>query len=169
MKSKPAGGALGVWGAGGPAVPWLPRQQIIRNLRSNTTGFDADQSRATTSDFNGFTNTPREMHGRNNRNGTGATMYKHILIPTDGSTLSQNAIRHGVTLAKALSAKVTGINVSTPFSVLAVEPAMVSDTPESYKQRVESMAARSLGDVRDAATKAAIGCELVHVEHEHPY
>ena len=31
-------------------------------------------------------------------------MYRHILIPTDGSELSKKAIQHGVGLAKALGA-----------------------------------------------------------------
>jgi nucleotide-binding universal stress UspA family protein len=34
-------------------------------------------------------------------------MYRHILIPTDGSELSQNAIAHGAALAKSINAKVT--------------------------------------------------------------
>jgi nucleotide-binding universal stress UspA family protein len=34
-------------------------------------------------------------------------MYKHILIPTDGSPLSEAAARNGVQLAKQLNAKVT--------------------------------------------------------------
>ena len=29
-------------------------------------------------------------------------MYKHILIPTDGSELSKKAVDHGIGLAKAL-------------------------------------------------------------------
>ena len=32
-------------------------------------------------------------------------MYKHVLLPTDGSKLSDNAIRVGVQLAKAVNAK----------------------------------------------------------------
>ena len=43
-------------------------------------------------------------------------MYKHILIPTDGSELSNNAIHHGITLAKAVNAEVTGITVTTSVS-----------------------------------------------------
>ncbi len=39
-------------------------------------------------------------------------MYKHILIPTDGSSLSEQAIRQGVDLAKSLHARVTGVTVS---------------------------------------------------------
>ena len=45
-------------------------------------------------------------------------MYKHILIPTDGSELSSKAIHHGIALAKAVNAKVTGITVTTPFHEL---------------------------------------------------
>jgi len=49
-------------------------------------------------------------------------MHKHILIPTDGSELSQNAIDYGMALAKSVNAKVTVVTVSTPFHALVVEP-----------------------------------------------
>ena len=42
-------------------------------------------------------------------------MHTHILIPTDGSDLSDEAIQYGTALAKAVNAKVTGVTVSTPF------------------------------------------------------
>lgn len=38
-------------------------------------------------------------------------MFKHILLPTDGSDLSLLAVRNGVALAKLTGAKVTGISV----------------------------------------------------------
>jgi len=50
-------------------------------------------------------------------------MYKHILIPSDGSDLSKKAVDHGIGLAKALNAKVTAVTVSEPFHIFAVEPA----------------------------------------------
>lgn len=37
-------------------------------------------------------------------------MYKNILIPTDGSELSEKAIKEGVALAKLCGAKVTGFH-----------------------------------------------------------
>ena len=49
-------------------------------------------------------------------------MYKHILIPTDGSELSNKAVEHGAALAKAINAKVTIMTVSMPYYVAAVEP-----------------------------------------------
>lgn len=96
-------------------------------------------------------------------------MYTHILIPTDGSKLSRKAIRHGIALAKAVNAKVTAVTVSTPFHVVSVEPAMVTDTPQTYQKHMATVAAKYLGEVAAAAAAAGVSCETVHVEHEHPY
>jgi nucleotide-binding universal stress UspA family protein len=57
-------------------------------------------------------------------------MYKHILIPTDGSELSEMAIRQGMAFAKSIHAKVTVLTVSLPFHIIAIDPVMVTDTPE---------------------------------------
>jgi len=46
-------------------------------------------------------------------------MYKNILLPTDGSELSEKAIRNGVQLAKSLNAAVTGLYVIIESSVAA--------------------------------------------------
>ena len=46
-------------------------------------------------------------------------MFKHILIPTDGSEVTSKAIQSGVALAKSVGAKVTGITVTVPSQVFA--------------------------------------------------
>jgi nucleotide-binding universal stress UspA family protein len=38
-------------------------------------------------------------------------MFKHVLLPTDGSNLTQVAIQKGVQLSKSMKAKITGISV----------------------------------------------------------
>src|ERR1700736_2356986 len=96
-------------------------------------------------------------------------MYKHILIPTDGSDLSKDAVQYGISLAKSANAKVTGITVSTPFHVFAGNPDMLTDTSESYKKRMTTIATKYLGQVKDAAAGAGVSCDTVHVEHEHPF
>jgi nucleotide-binding universal stress UspA family protein len=97
-----------------------------------------------------------------------SAMYKHILIPTDGSELSKKAIQHGVALAKAVNAKITAITVSTPFHTMTVEPGMVSDTPESYAKRIIEITTKYLDVVKSAAATSGVTC-VVHVEHDHPY
>jgi nucleotide-binding universal stress UspA family protein len=63
-------------------------------------------------------------------------MYRHILIPTDGSELSKLALEEGIALAKALNARVTVITVTTPFHVITSDPVMLADTPERYKEHI---------------------------------
>ena len=46
------------------------------------------------------------------------SMYRHILIPTDGSELAEHAVTNGLSLAKSVGAKVTVIIVEEPFNWL---------------------------------------------------
>ena len=63
-------------------------------------------------------------------------MYKHILIPTDGSELSEKAVKQGLALAKSIGAKVTAITVSETFHTFSFDPVMVTDTPKQYQRRL---------------------------------
>jgi len=89
-------------------------------------------------------------------------VYKHILIPTDGSDLSEEAIEHGVALAKALSAKVTAVTV---FHVPAFDPGFLG----GYKEYIMTLAAKYLRVAKDAATASGVPCDVVQIEHEQPY
>lgn len=55
-------------------------------------------------------------------------MYKHILIPTDGSECSRGALQHGLALAKVLEAQAT-LLLATEYSFQYLEPA-VTMNPE---------------------------------------
>jgi nucleotide-binding universal stress UspA family protein len=92
-------------------------------------------------------------------------MYKHILIPTDGSDLSQQAIEHGVALAKAVGARVTALTITEPFYVSAFEPSMV----EHYKKHVAALATKHLDTAKNVASASNVPCEVARLEHEHPY
>jgi nucleotide-binding universal stress UspA family protein len=96
-------------------------------------------------------------------------MYQHILIPTDGSELSKIALREGIALAKALDARVTALTVTTPFDVFTSDPSIVAYTAGQYGKHMETLAEQRLTAARDIARMAAVPCDLVHVEHEHPY
>jgi nucleotide-binding universal stress UspA family protein len=96
-------------------------------------------------------------------------MYKHVLIPTDGSPLSEMAIRHGMALAKALGARVTVLTVSLPFRAFALDPVMVSETPARYEQDCEALAKKTFGMARTEAGVAGVSCEMLHVSQAQPY
>jgi len=96
-------------------------------------------------------------------------MYRHILIPTDGSPLSEAAVKQGVALARALNARVTGLTVSPPFHTFALDPMMVSDIPETYKADCNARAETYLGVVQSVAKAAGVPCAVEHVMADHPY
>ena len=96
-------------------------------------------------------------------------MYKHLLIATDGSELSKLALQEGVALAKALGAHVTAITVTPPFHIFTSDPAMVADTADEYRTRMAAQADRYLDVAKHIAAAAGVACDLVHLEHQHPY
>ena len=95
-------------------------------------------------------------------------MYRHILIPTDGSPLSESAIEHGIALAKSTGAKVTALAVSSPFDGLSLAPGIVLNRKQ-YQEQTADFAAKHLTVAKDAAALANVTCDVLHVEHDHPY
>jgi len=96
-------------------------------------------------------------------------MFKHILIPTDGSDLSKMAVTQGVKLAKEINAHITGLTVTMPFHFFAMDGMQIADTAEQYAQDSKALAMRNLQVIRDAASAAGVECELMHRVSEHPY
>ena len=96
-------------------------------------------------------------------------MYKHILIPTDGSELSEKAIKQGLALAKSIGAKVTAITVSETFHTFSVDPVIVTDTPKEYQTHCDARAEKYLSIAKNAAKDANVAYEGMHVMHDHPY
>ena len=55
-------------------------------------------------------------------------MYKRILVPTDGSTLSRKAVRSAVALAAELGAEIVALNVVPRYPVSYFEGGVTVDT-----------------------------------------
>lgn len=95
-------------------------------------------------------------------------MFKHLLIATDGSELSNKAIGQGLSLAKSLGAKVTVVTVTEPFAAsVPAEVAMVFSR-EDYEKAVVSSAERILQSVSATAAANGVPCEIVHVKNQYP-
>jgi nucleotide-binding universal stress UspA family protein len=89
-------------------------------------------------------------------------MYRHILVPTDGSELSNNAIEHAVALAKALKAKLTVLTVSIPYYAFAVEPELPTVGIEEYEKASRNLAAQHFDIARKIAGASDVACETIH-------
>jgi nucleotide-binding universal stress UspA family protein len=96
-------------------------------------------------------------------------VYKHILIPTDGTRLSQKAIKQGLKLAKSLRARVTGFIATPSFRFYTLDPMMSRDSPEQYKIDSRKYAERALSVVKKTAAAARVPCRTEHVVGDHAY
>jgi nucleotide-binding universal stress UspA family protein len=96
-------------------------------------------------------------------------MFKHLLIPTDGSDLSNVAVVHGVRFAKEIGAKITGLTVTPPYHYMAVEGMQIADTRERYDSDIQAVAKTHLAALKKAAEQAGVPCALLHTSSDHPY
>src|SRR5947209_4564151 len=93
-------------------------------------------------------------------------MYRHILIPTDGSDLSKEAVRHGLALAKALGARVTALTVEASFDVYAVPASRTFDMAGAFAEHAEHAKTHATGvlsAVADSARGEGVACETVQM------
>lgn len=93
-------------------------------------------------------------------------MFKHILIPTDGSELSRKAAEGGLELARALGAKVTVYSCVVeylPMTEFAVE------TPQSVMDQMEKEADHYLADLAKKAQAAGVPFDTAKSVEFSPY
>ncbi len=95
-------------------------------------------------------------------------MFKHLLIATDGSELSNKAVEQGLSLARGLGAKVTVVTVTEPFAASIPAEVAVVFSREDYEKAVVSSAERILQSVSAAAAANGVPCETVHVKNQYP-
>ena len=89
-------------------------------------------------------------------------MYKHILVPTDGSALSDKAVDAAIKLAKLAGARITAFHAIEPYPLqgaYAAEASGVAELqPEVFAERSEEYAKRVLDAVASAAAAANVPC-----------
>lgn len=97
-------------------------------------------------------------------------MFKHILIPTDGSKLSAAAADAGVRLAKALGARVTAFFAAPPATPIVFKGLMPVGyaAPEEHEAGIRKAAETYLGVVQKAARAAGVPCEALSETSDYP-
>jgi len=95
-------------------------------------------------------------------------MYKHILVPTDGSDVTSKAITTAIGLAQALGARVRVLSVKDPFPYSAISE-IQPVPPQEYFEVQERIAQQRVEKVLSACRAAGLACEGFTVEADHPY
>jgi nucleotide-binding universal stress UspA family protein len=96
-------------------------------------------------------------------------MFKHILLPTDGSNLSQVAIQKGVQLAKSMKAKITGVSVMPAQKYYLYQTDIIVQVKEETVKQHKIQANRNLSFIEKAAKEAGVPCETFCESSDHPY
>jgi nucleotide-binding universal stress UspA family protein len=95
-------------------------------------------------------------------------MYQHVLIPTDGSELAERAVKHGLSLAKLIGAKVTVITVEERLPRW-LSYAGVTEANAQFAEQIKKQAASALDRVANAAKQTGLPCDTIQVEDVQPY
>lgn len=100
-------------------------------------------------------------------------MFKHILVPTDGSALSLKAAKTAVDLARVHKARITAIHVMAPYVPPTGGDGIMyypdSFSPAEYEKAVKKEAARALAKVEAAAKTAKVPFDAIAVTHDQPW
>ena len=99
-------------------------------------------------------------------------MFKHILVPTDGSALSTRAAKAAAELARTSKARITAVHAVAPYySPASAEAAVLMPelSQKEYEQAAETHARKMLRAVAAQAEAAGVPCDTVVVTSEHPW
>lgn len=99
-------------------------------------------------------------------------MFKHILLPTDGSKLSDRAVQRGIELAQSLGARITSVHVIPEFRMMADESFVLpttADLKRRYDKEAKVRAEKMLSKLAERAHTAGVKYEGVAVTGDLPY
>lgn len=84
-------------------------------------------------------------------------MYRTILVPTDGSSLSAQAAAAAIELARACGSSIVAMSVAQIYPQVAVEAALAVETAADSRVQLET-AQQNVDQVAEAAAKAGVPC-----------
>jgi nucleotide-binding universal stress UspA family protein len=90
-------------------------------------------------------------------------MYKHILLPTDGSKLSEKAVKQCIRLAKSIGARITAINITPDSRDEGFVMPNASLLKKRFEEEAEKRSKKLLDEVKADAGAAGVDCDGVSV------
>jgi nucleotide-binding universal stress UspA family protein len=99
-------------------------------------------------------------------------VFRHILIPTDGSRLARQGIRAGVRLARALGARVTGVYVMLPMQPRGYDDTAIfyaGVSARGWRHTFDKAARKALSVVEVEARAARVPCATLTVHYRQPW
>ncbi len=95
-------------------------------------------------------------------------MYQRILVPTDGSAITEKAVATALALAKLTGAQLQVLAVKEPFPYSAMSETQPV-VPQEFFDTQERIARARVQKVADAAAAQGVPCKAYTVEAPHPW
>lgn len=96
-------------------------------------------------------------------------MFKSILLPTDGSQLSERATQTAIEFAKIHGARMTAVSVVQPLPFVPLADAAVMPDAGLFEREARRNFQAGLDKVLAAASAAGVECDAVLGEAMNPY
>lgn len=98
-------------------------------------------------------------------------MFKHVLLPTDGTELSEASVRAGIQLAREMGAKITALFVMPDNSnvVFYRADALIANSNAEFAEAMNELADKALAVVEQLAQQQGVPYVLQRTEHVSPY
>jgi nucleotide-binding universal stress UspA family protein len=96
-------------------------------------------------------------------------MFKRILVPTDGSIISNRVIRDCMRFAKQIEATIVGLIAIPPYAPYVNEAGVLVDSREQLDREWVSYANQCLDEIKVAAKDFGVKCETFHVIDNYPH
>src|SRR5271169_5536834 len=100
-----------------------------------------------------------------------ALMFKHILVPTDGSKLSQKAVEEAMELAQATGAKVVALHVypkfaGSPYGTFGPSEDVIA---EAHTRQHQAEAAKLFAGIKKLASDVGVAVDTTLAESDDVY
>lgn len=98
-------------------------------------------------------------------------MFKHILVPTDGSELSQATAKRAVSFAKEAGARITIFFAKPEYPIAYFGEGALIDptTPDKFAELADQQANQYLGEVQTMCAEQGVDCSLTSATSDVPY
>ena len=98
-------------------------------------------------------------------------MFKHILVPTDGSQLSSETVKRAIGFAREAGARVTFFYAKPDYPVAFYGEGALIDptTPEKFAELAEQQAGEILAVCMSEAEASGVPCAKLSITSDIPY
>lgn len=90
-------------------------------------------------------------------------MFKHLLVPTDGSAMSTDTVNRAISFAREAGAKITFFHVKPEFPITMYGEGALIDpaTPQQFSELADQQAKSILSACAEKAKAAGVTCDLL--------